>query len=139
MTRNNNILPIMVALIIGLLLLISFVGCKTTQPIAQTRDSIRIEYKHDSIYLYERDSVFVDKWRANDTVFVTTTKWQVRYRDKVVELHDTIATQRTDTVQVKYIPQYYYATSRGFWILLVILIVAIGIKAIKIYFKLKGL
>ena len=73
MTRNNNILPILLALLFGLCLLLAFVGCKTLpQPTnTHSKDSVRVEYRHDSIYVYQHDSVFCDRWRDGDTVYVS--------------------------------------------------------------------
>ena len=115
------------------------VGCKATQPIVQTRDSVRVEFRHDSVYVWQHDSIFRDRWRTGDTVFVTVEKWRVQWRDKITEIHDTISTNEVQTVEVKYVPAYYKRVSTGFWILLAIMIVAIGIRAIKLYFRLKGL
>lgn len=115
------------------------VGCKATQPIVQTRDSVRVEFRHDSVYVWQHDSIFRDRWRRGDTVFVTVEKWRVQWRDKITEIHDTISTNEVQTVEVKYVPAYYKRVSTGFWILLAIMIVAIGIRAIKLYFRLNGL
>ena len=115
------------------------VGCKATQPIVQTRDSVRVEFRHDSVYVWRHDSIFRDRWRNGDTVFVTVEKWRIQWRDKITEIHDTISTNEVQTVGVKYVPAYYKRVSTGFWILLAIMIVAIGIRAIKLYFRLKGL
>ena len=113
-------------------------GCKSQTVIPQTKDSVRIEYRHDSIYFYQHDSIFRDRWRAGDTVYVTVEKWLTRWKDKTVEIHDTIRTQETQTIEVKYVPNYYKRVSTGFWILLVILIVIVGWKVTKIYFKIQS-
>ena len=117
---------------------IFFSGCKTVQPIQQTRDSVRVEIRHDSVYVFKHDSVFRDRWRSGDTVFVTLTKFQTLYRDKLVEVHDTIATTQTEQVPVEVVPPYYKNTSRGFWVLLVILLLIVGWKVAKVYFKIQS-
>ena len=119
-------------------LCLTLVGCKTQTVIPQTKDSVRIEYRHDSIYFYQHDSIFRDRWRAGDTVYVTVEKWLTRWKDKTVEIHDTIRTQETQTIEVKYVPNYYKRVSTGFWILLAILIVIVGWKIAKIYFKIQS-
>ena len=113
-------------------------GCKTTQPLTQTRDSVRVEFRHDSVYIWQHDSIFRDRWRAGDTVFVTVEKFKTLYKDKLVEVHDTISTTQTEQIAVKYVPNYYRRTSTGFWILLAVLIVLVGWKVAKIYFKIQS-
>ena len=76
-----------------------FVGCKTVAPCVPetiTRDSVRVEYKLDSVYLYERDSIFVHEKR--DTVFVE--RWKTRYKDVLKIQRDTVIDMHTD-VQVQ--------------------------------------
>lgn len=128
---------LIIAFIIAFVAL-SFVGCKTVQPLTQTRDSVRVEIRHDSVYVFKHDSIFRDRWRSGDTVFVTLTKFQTLYRDKLVEVHDTIATTQTEQVPVEVVPTYYKNTSRGFWVLLVILLLIVGWKVAKLYFKIQS-
>ena len=63
-------------------------GCKAQDCIPETivRDSIRTEYKHDSTYIYQHDSIFI-KEKA-DTVFVN--KYVTRYKDVLKIERDTI-------------------------------------------------
>ena len=126
--------------LIGFLLWVLFgmVGCKTVKPIAQTRDSIRVEIRHDSVFVFKHDSIFRDRWRSGDTVFVTVEKFKTLYRDKLVEVHDTIATTQTDTIEVKVVPNYYRRVSTGFWILLVILLAITAFKAYKLYLRIQS-
>ena len=112
-----------------------FSGCKTVQPLTQSRDSVRVEVRHDSVYIYQKDSIYRDRWRAGDTVFVTVEKYKTLYRDKLIEVHDTITNTQTEQVSVRYVPDYYKRVSAGFWILLVILIAIIAFKAYKLYIK----
>ena len=124
--------------IIGIALIAAmffFSGCKTVQPLTQTRDSVRVEVRHDSVYIFRHDSIFRDRWRAGDTVFVTVEKYKTLYRDKLIEVHDTITDTRTEQVAVRYVPDYYKRVSAGFWILLAILLAILAFKAYKLYIK----
>lgn len=127
-----------IAIIITLILCICFSGCKTVQPIQQTSDSIRVEVRHDSVFVFMHDSIFRDRWRNGDTVYVTVEKFKTLYKDKLVAVHDTIATTQTEQVAVEVVPAYYKNTSRGFWVLLAILILLIGWKVAKWYFKIQS-
>lgn len=124
--------------IIGIALIAAiffFSGCKTVQPLTQSRDSVRVEVRHDSVYIFRHDSIFRDRWRAGDTVFVTVEKYKTLYRDKLIEVHDTITDTRTEQVAVRYVPDYYKRVSAGFWILLAILLAILAFKAYKLYIK----
>lgn len=112
------------------------VGCKS-QAVPSTRDSVRVEFHHDSVYVFKHDSVFRDRWRNGDTVFVVTEKWQTLYRDKLKEIHDTIRTNEVQVQQVKYVPAYYKNTSAGFWFLLALLLLFTGFKIVKYIIKIK--
>ena len=71
-------------------------SCKTQDCIPETiiKDSVRLEYKLDSIYLYEKDSIFI-KEKA-DTIFVE--KWKTRYKDVLKVERDTIWRDNTQTI-----------------------------------------
>ena len=76
-----------------------FGSCKTVAPCIPetiTRDSVRVEYKLDSVYLYERDSIFVHEKR--DTVFIE--RWKTRYKDVLKIQRDTVIDTKTE-VQVQ--------------------------------------
>ena len=83
-----------------LLAIVSLFGsCKTVAPCVPetiTRDSVRVEYKLDSVYLYERDSIFVHA--KKDTVFVE--RWKTRYKDVLKIQRDTVIDTKTE-VQVQ--------------------------------------
>lgn len=89
-------------LIIPYIILSLLAGCKSVQyvPVETVRsDSIYVDrYKRDSIY--QRDSVFVNRWTAGDTVYQDKVVWKYVYRDKVK--YDTVAILRSDTVRVPY-------------------------------------
>ena len=82
------------------------VGCKVQDCIPETivRDSIRMEYKLDSIYLYERDSIYIHA--KADTVWVE--KWKTRYKDVLKIERDTIYQENkvVEVNEVKYIPDW---------------------------------
>lgn len=77
-------------------------GCKSVQyvPLETVRtDSLYVDrYQHDSIYL--RDSVYVNRWTAGDTVYQDKVVWKYVYRDKVK--YDTVSVLRSDSVRVPY-------------------------------------
>lgn len=80
-------------------LAILFCSCKTVAPCVPetiTIDSVRVEYKLDSVYLYERDSIFVHEKR--DTVFIE--RWKTRYKDVLKIQRDTVIDTKTE-VQVQ--------------------------------------
>lgn len=110
-------------------------SCKTQQPCLPqtiTRDSLVTRYLHDSVYLYERDSIFVQQ-RA-DTVYLT--KYTTRYKDVLRVQHDTIVDTRHE-VQVqreRYVPKYYSVVSWGFWIFVALLLLRIAWWALKKYY-----
>ena len=135
---KHGCLAVILAILCTVAMCLLFSGCKTTQPLTQTRDSVRVEFRHDSVYIWQHDSIFRDRWRQGDTVFVSVEKFKTLYKDKLVEVHDTISLTQTEQVAVKYVPSYYKNTSTGFWILLAVLIVLVGWKLAKIYFKIQS-
>ena len=110
-------------------------ACKSVAPCLQetiTRDSVRVEYKLDSVYLYERDSIFV---HANkDTVLVE--RWKTRYKDVVKIQHDTIRDTRTEVHvnEVRYVPKYYRFTSWAFWIVMAVALIRLAWWIAKKYY-----
>lgn len=121
-----------------MVLIFSAAGCTTVQPIAEAKDSIHTKYIHDSIYIYKHDSVFIDRWRQGDTVYITTEKWRTQWKDKIVEVHDTINNATTNEVIVEVVPEYYKSTSKGFWVLLAIIVLIVVWKVAKVYFSIKS-
>ena len=77
-------------------------GCTTTRyvPVPSVSvDSVYIDrFQRDSIY--QRDSVYVNRWTAGDTVYQDKVVWKYLYRDKVK--YDTVSVLRSDTVRVPY-------------------------------------
>lgn len=88
--------------IISSILLSSLAGCKSVQyvPFETVRtDSVYVDrYLRDSIY--QRDSVFINRWTAGDTVYQDKVVWKYVYRDKVK--YDTVAILRSDTVRIPF-------------------------------------
>lgn len=89
-------------LIIPYIILSSLAGCKSVQyvPVETVRtDSVYVDrYQRDSIY--QRDSVFVNRWTVGDTVYQDKVVWKYVYRDKIK--YDTVAILRSDTLRVPY-------------------------------------
>lgn len=88
---------------LAVLIVISLLcGCKTVKyvPVETVRtDSVYVDrFQRDSIY--QRDSVFVNRWTAGDTVYQDKVVWKYVYRDKVK--YDTVSVLRSDSVRVPY-------------------------------------
>lgn len=129
-----KILRIVVGIVICLLWACLLNSCKTCEclPSVEYRDSIVTRYHHDTIQTYEKDSVFIHA--KGDTVW--RERWSIRWRDKIVERHDTIyCDQEKETVRVeKVVPTFYRTCTRCFWLILLILIVGvIGRILVRVY------
>lgn len=96
--KIDHIIQTIVAAICVAILVWMLQSCKTIDCIPETivRDSVRIEQKLDSIYLYEKDSIFIKEGR--DTIFVE--KYITRYKDVLKIERDTIY-QDNSVVEVK--------------------------------------
>lgn len=115
-------------------LAIVLTGCKTCVPVIEYRDSVRTEYKLDSVYVYKHDSIFRDRWREGDTVFVTTDRWRVMYKDKIVEVHDTIRTNTEIVQERKVVPSFYKGCTIALWVLIACVVLYIVVRVvIRIY------
>ncbi len=114
-----------IAVVIGIFIAIGMTGCKTVQSTSHRRDSIRVEYRLDSVYVYQHDSVFRDRWRNGDTVYVELTKYKTLYRDRLREVHDTLCVTQSDTITLS-VPRprtaYDRFCSGFFWVVLIILL-----------------
>ncbi|MGN1240096.1 MAG: hypothetical protein ACI4TV_04400 [Paludibacteraceae bacterium] len=102
-------------------------SCRTVVPcVAETvvRDSVRVQHVLDSVYLYERDSIFVHAKR--DTVWVE--RWRTRYKDAVRVERDTVRDVHFETKveQVRYVPRYYKFTSWALWIVVALVLVRVA-------------
>ena len=100
-----NIIRIIVAALLVALLVTILPSCKTVDCLPEVvhRDSIRTEYIHDSIYRYERDSIYIHQ--KADTVWLE--KYITRYKDVLKIERDTIYQENkvVEVQEVKYIPQ----------------------------------
>ena len=103
--RIEHIAQTTIAAIFAAVVALMLSGCKAQDCIPETivRDSIRTEYKLDSIYLYQRDSIHIRE--KADTVFVN--KYVTRYKDVLKIERDTIWQENTtvEVQEVKYIPE----------------------------------
>ena len=139
MNNNSNIWQTLIfaALFAALVAVcICMTGCKTCMPVIEVRDSIRTEYKLDSVYVYQHDSIFRDRWRSGDTVFVQVEKWAIRYKDKIVQVHDTIRTNELKVQNVEVVPKFYKGCTIALWVLVVLVVLGIVARIlIKIYLK----
>jgi len=131
--RINPIHIIRLLACVFLVLLLAWVlrGCKTCEclPSVEVRDSIVTRYHHDTIQTYEKDSVFIHA--KGDTVW--RERWSIRWRDKIVERHDTIQVADKQIVVEKQevVPNYYQNCTRGFWVLFVAILLIIAVLCVK--------
>lgn len=117
-------------------------GCKSTKyiPLETVRtDSIYVDrYQRDSIY--QRDSVFVNRWIAGDTIYQDKVVWKYVYRDKVK--YDTVTTLRSDTINVPYPVECKLSKweqlklNVGGWAISIIIIIVLIVMGCMVY-KLK--
>ena len=91
-----TIIRIIVAALLVALLVTILPSCKTVDCIPEVvyRDSIRTEYQHDSIYRYERDSIYIHQ--KADTVWLE--KYITRYKDVLKVERDTVWRDNTQTI-----------------------------------------
>lgn len=129
-------------LIIPYIILSLLAGCKSVQyvPVETVRtDSIYVDrYQRDSIS--QRDSVFVNRWTAGDTIYQDKVVWKYVYRDKVK--YDTVAILRSDTINVPYPVECKLSKweqlklNVGGWAISIIIIIVLIVMGCMVY-KLK--
>lgn len=76
-----------------------------------------------------------------DTIIID--HWHTRHRDSIVESHDTIRIVVRDSipyplevpVNIPYTPPFYKNCTTGFWILLLIIVAIIILRALVIYIR----
>ena len=92
----ETIIRIIVAALLVALLVTILPSCKTVDCLPEViyKDSIRTEYIHDSIYRYERDSIYIHQ--KADTVWME--KYITRYKDVLKVERDTIWRDNTQTI-----------------------------------------
>ncbi len=134
--RFDYILKVLAAIAAVLMLVWCLQACTSTKclPTVEYRDSVVTRYLHDTIQTYEKDSIYIHS--KGDTVY--RERWSIRYRDKIVERHDTIyqATQQHDVEIREVVPTYYKGVSLAFWIGVILLVVATVVRVlIRVYLK----
>ena len=100
------------------------------------RDSLIVRTKLDSVYLYEKDSIFIKQ--KGDTVWLE--RWSIRYKDKIVEKRDTAYIHDRSIKEVPVPAQlngWQRWQIRSFWWLAGALAIFLAWQAIKLYFRLK--
>lgn len=109
---NRNILCVLVVLIIITLLL----SCSTKTKIEYRDRDVNhyvTQYVHDTLRLETKDSTYHFVKVVNDTVFDTKYVERTKWRDKIVEKHDTcyrdsVVTQYKETIkEVTKVPKIY--------------------------------
>ena len=93
----------MVGTIITAIAICALLGsCTTTKyvPVIEHHtDTLRVvQHQRDSIYL--SDSIYVNDFVRDDTVYKTVERWHTQYRDRTVR--DTVYQSRTDSVPTPY-------------------------------------
>ena len=110
---NRNILCVLVILIITTLLLSS---CSTKTKIEYRDRDVNhyiTQYVHDTLRLETKDSTYHFVKVVNDTVFDTKYVERTKWREKVVERHDTcwrdsVVTEYKETIkEVTKVPKLY--------------------------------
>ena len=100
------------------------------------RDSLIVRTKLDSVYLYEKDSIFVKQ--KGDTVFFE--RFSIRYKDKLIYKKDTTYINKIEIKEVAVPAQLNWWQRwqiRSFWWLAGVLVIFLAWHAIKLYFRLK--
>ena len=100
------------------------------------KDSLIVRTTLDSVYLYEKDSIFIKQ--KGDTVFFE--RWSIRYKDKLIEKKDTTYINNVEIKEVAVPAQlnsWQRWQIRSFWWLFGVVVIVIAWQIIKIYFRLK--
>ena len=117
--------------------LLFFSGCSPRILVREVvRDSLIVRTTLDSVYLYEKDSIFVKQ--KGDTVWLE--RWSIRYKDKLIEKKDTTYINNVEVKEVAVPAQLNWWQKwqiRSFWLLFGVVVVVIAWQVIKIYFRLK--
>lgn len=100
------------------------------------KDSLIVRTKLDSVYLYEKDSIFIKQ--KGDTVFFE--RWSIRYKDKLIEKKDTTYINNVEVKEVAVHAQLNWWQRwqiRSFWWLFGVVAIFVVWQVIKLYFRLK--
>lgn len=117
-----------------LLPVLLLMGCKSVEcNTTHSTDTLFVtKHTRDSIYI--QDSVSRVEKTVLDTVFVTESRWKIRYRDRV--FRDTVYQSRTDSVNIVtkvYPTTMEKAKTAALWIMVGIGIAVAFIIAKKIF------
>lgn len=144
MEENNDILKaiLMIATFAILTCLIIGLSSCRCQPEVVTEyvrhDSIVTKEVRDSIYLH--DSIFTKEYVNGDTVFREKTKIITKYKEHT--LHDTITNTIVDStkqvVKVNELTKAQKNMIKGFWIILIIAAIALGLALWKNWKQIAG-
>lgn len=135
-TRNQGCFPVVACVIVAAILLFSSCATKTK---IEFSDRIVDHYNtvavHDTLREKTSDSTFVLVTTKGDTVYQTEYRERTRWRDRIVERHDTcfrdsIVTEYKETIkEVKKVPKIY---QYALWFSVACIIFAIGKRLIRI-------
>ena len=128
-----------ILLVVILFLLV--VGCKAVVPVASTtaehnRDSMRIEYKHDSIYIDRWHHIFT----IGDTVYIHDSIWRDRWhtinkRDSIY-INNTDTIYQTNTIEVEKKGSAFLRNSGiALWVILSILLLSVIVGIVLRFVK----
>ena len=125
-------------IILSLFVAVLFIsGCSPRILVREVvKDSLIVRTTLDSVYLYEKDSVFVKQ--KGDTVWLE--RWSIRYKDKLIEKKDTTYINKVEIKEVSVPAQLNWWQRwqiRSFWWLFGVVAIVIGWQIIKLYFRLK--
>lgn len=137
LTQRNGCSQPMIAMIIFAIVLL-FSSCATKTKI-EYRDRVVDHYNtvtvHDTLREKTSDSTFVLVTTKGDTVYQTEYRERTRWRDRIVERHDTcfrdsVVTEYKETIkEVKKVPKIY---QYALWFSVACIIFAIGKRLIRI-------
>ena len=117
--------------------LLFFSGCSPRILVREVvRDSLIVRTVLDSVYLYEKDSIFVKQ--KGDTVWLE--RWSIRYKDKLIEKKDTTYIDKVEIKEVAVPAQLNWWQRwqiRSFWWLFGVVVIVVAWQIIKLYFRLK--
>ena len=103
------------AFIVALLICALFGSCTTTKyvPVPEYHtDTVRIvQHQRDSIYL--SDSIYVNDFVRNDTIYKTIERWRTKYIERLS--HDTIYQSKRDSIPypVEVVKEVAYIAKKG--------------------------
>lgn len=110
------------------------ISCATTRSIQYIEvPKVKTEYVSKIDTLFIKDSVFVDRYKVADTVFIVKDKYKYITKikcDSIIKA-DTITVIKEVEVPTPFVPDYYKKINKGFWILLSILLLFVGWRVFK--------